>query len=140
MVRAGIRSTMRDRLGDVFRRDHPARVAGRGLPGIRAEFRIHAARHDGTDAHVVVAVVQHHGLGETVEPELGGVVAGAAAERVLAGQAGDVDDEAAAALGEPRQRLARAVERTVQIQVDVAVPLFRRHVADFSEHALRRRC
>src|ERR1035438_3842649 len=73
-----------------------------------------------------------------VEAELTGVIAGAAAEGVFPGEARDVDDEAAAAFAEPRQRFARAIEWAVQVELDVAAPLIESQVRDFAEHALTR--
>jgi len=78
-------------------------------------------------------VVQHHGFAESVESEFGCVVARAAAERVLPREARNVHDEPAAALGEPFQRLPGTVERPVQIEIDIAVPLLRRHLGHLAE-------
>ena len=78
-------------------------------------------------------MIEHQGLTESVEAEFGGVVAGAAAECVLTGEAGDVDDEAAAALAESREGFVGAVEGSIEVEIDVAVPIFHRHLADFPE-------
>src|ERR1035441_4692893 len=122
----------RHRFGHVFRCDHPACVAG-ALGGVARELRVHAARHDATDPNVVVTVVEHHGFAESVESEFGCVVARAAAERILPREAGNIDDEPAAALGEAFQRLPGTIERPVQIEVDIAMPLLRRHLGHLPE-------
>ena len=97
------------------------------------ELGVHASRHDATDPDVVVTVVEHHGFAEAVESELGCVVARAAAKGVLPREAGNIDDKAAAAPGEAFQRLVRAVERAIQIEIDIAVPLLRRHLRHLVE-------
>ena len=112
MVRAGMRSTMATASAT-----SSGAIIQLGISGAvewpAGECGIHAARHNGGDPHVILAMVEHHGLGESVETELGGVVAGAAAERVLARQAGDVDDESAAALRR-NGPAPRASSRTVR--------------------------
>src|ERR1039457_5070303 len=120
-------------LRHVLRRDHPTGVA-RAFARLCAEFRVHAPRHNRADTYMVIAMVQHHRFAETVEPKLRGVITRAAAEGVLPGQAGDVDDEPAAAPRKLRQRFPRAVECAVQVEVDVAAPLLRRHLAHLAEH------
>src|ERR1039458_2490395 len=122
-------------LRHVFWRNHPTGIA-RTFARLSAEFRVHAPRHNRADSYMFIAMVQHHRFAETVEPELRGVITGSAAEGILSGQAGDVDDEPAATPRELRQRFPRAIESAIQVEVDVAVPLLRRHLAHFVEYPL----
>ncbi len=86
-----------------------------------------------TDA--VVAHLLHQRLTEGVQRGLRRTVGGAVDEGVLAGQAADVDDPAAAASLEVRQRGVAAVEDAAQVGVDDAMPLIHRHLGHRSEHA-----
>jgi len=81
-----------------------------------------------------MAMVKHHRFAKTVEPELRCVIAGAAAERIPARKAGDIHDEAAAALSKTRQCLARAVERSVQIEIDIPSPIVKCHITHLAEY------
>src|ERR1035438_860416 len=126
----------RYRFGDIFRGNHPTRIGGPGFPRGTRELRIDAARHDGTYPYVVVAVVEHQRLGESVEAEFRRVIGGAPAEGVAGGQAGDVDDESAAARGETGQGLMSAIESAIQVEIDVEVPLLRRHLPHLAEAPL----
>src|SRR5262249_20390094 len=65
-------------------------------------------------------------------------VCGASGERIFSGEAGDVDDVASAFFPEAVQGFTGAVERAIQIQVDVAMPFFRRHFTYFAKDALAR--
>ena len=95
---------------------HPCRSA--------TKFCIDASRHNVSDPHVVVAMVQHHGLRETVQSELGSVVRRAARKCILPCQATYIDDVAAATILYPRQRFARAIKRSRQIRLDGLLPIF----------------
>ncbi len=87
--------------------DHDSsHVFGRQLPlGSRAgvgsaEPCEHGPRAHRADADAVVTKLLHQRLAKRIQAGLGGRVRGAAGERVLAGQAADVDDPAAAALAQ----------------------------------------
>ena len=71
-----------------------------------------------------MAVIEHQGFGKSVKAEFRCVVGSAAAEGIARGEAGDVDDEATAAEDESSQGLVRAVERAVEVEIDVEVPFF----------------
>src|ERR1700689_4835734 len=51
------------------------------------KFCIDASRHNVSAPHVVIAMIQHHGLRKTVQAELGSVVRRAARKGVLSRQA-----------------------------------------------------
>ena len=75
-------------------------------------------RHHVADADVVVAHLLHQRFAERVQAGLRRAVGGAAGKRVLAGQAADVDDPAAAALPQVRNRGVAAVEDAAEVRVD----------------------
>src|SRR5580692_240442 len=56
------------------------------------KFCIAASRHNVSDPHVVIAMIQHHGLRKTVQAELGSVVGRAPRKGILSGQATYIDD------------------------------------------------
>ena len=95
----------------------------------------HRARHHVADADVVVAHLLHQRLAERVQARLRRAVGGAAGNGVLAGQAADVDDVAAAALAQVRHRRVAGVEDAGQVGVDHLGPLRGRHVGDVGEDA-----
>src|ERR1019366_6158961 len=103
MVRAGIRNTMDTASATSSGAIIQLVSAGPGFSRSAGEFGIDAAWHDGTDAHVVVAMIQHQCLGETVKTKFCRVIAGASAEGVARGEAGDVNHESAAADGKAGQ-------------------------------------
>src|SRR5205807_1638307 len=105
---------MRDVLGGYL----PTAIA-RGV----SEVGVDTAGHNRSDADLVVAMVEHHGFGEEIEARLRRIIGSASGERVLAGETRDVDDEAAAA-GETGERFAGTIEGTVQVEVDIAMPVF----------------
>src|SRR5215469_18223795 len=79
-------------------------------------------------------MIEHHCFSESIERKFGGVIGRATAERILAGQARDIDDEAAATTAKKtRQRFARTVERPIQVQFNIAVPVLVGHVRHFAE-------
>src|SRR5476649_514697 len=117
-----------NRFGNIFGRNRPTGVAGARLPWVGRKLRIHAARHNAAYTHIVVAMIQHHGLAEAVEPEFRSVVRRAAAEGVLARKARNIDDEPAAAPGKTLQRFVRAVESAVEIDIDVLMPFLGCHL------------
>ena len=100
-----------------------------------AEAGIDRSWQDIRHADAVVANLLHQRLAEGVQRRLRRTVGGAVDEGVLAGQAADVDDPAAAARLEVRQRGVAAVEDAAQVRVDDAVPLIHRHLGHRSEHA-----
>ena len=59
------------------------------------ELSIDTAGHDVTHTNVIVAVIQHRRLAETVQSKFGSVVAGAAGKWIFSSQAADIDDPAA---------------------------------------------
>src|ERR1700733_9871593 len=85
---------------------------------------IDASRHNVSDPHVVIAMVQHHGLREAVQTELGSVVGRTACECILSRQATYVDDVTAATILHARQRFTRAKERSRQIRLNRFLPVF----------------
>ena len=113
-----------------FRVELPVRV-----DRTRPEAGLHAARHDGADANVVVAQVEHHRLGEAGQAELGGVVGGPAGERVFPRKASDVQDEPAAPLPHAGGGQSREVERAAQVRGDDLVPGLRSQFVDRTEVA-----
>src|SRR5688572_11287231 len=88
----------------------------------RHELGRHTAGHDVADAHAIVTDFLHQRLAESNQTEFAGVVCGTARERILAGEAADVDDPAAAACDQMRQRGVRAVEHAVQVRLDHHAP------------------
>src|SRR5580700_7558090 len=68
--------------------------------------------------------VHHHGLAESVEAELRGVVGRSPREGVLAGQTADVYHVPSASPLKSRQRLAAAVKNTRQIRLERPLPIF----------------
>ena len=81
----------------------PARASSRAPPVTAAEAGRDRSRHDVADADVVVPDLLHQRFAERVQPGLRRAVRRAAGERVLAGQAADVDDPAAAAPAQLRE-------------------------------------
>ncbi len=94
------------KFGNVFRLDLPVIAAA------RSELGGDAARHDAAYAHAIVSVVQHHRFAEAVEAELGGVVGSATGERILTGQAADVNYVSRARFSKLRKCFAAAVENS----------------------------
>ena len=79
-------------------------------------------------------VIEHERLGESIDAKFCRVISSTAAERVLRRKAGDVDDETAARVTKSCHCFTCAIERTVQVQVDIAMPVFGRHLANLFEH------
>src|SRR3984885_13336895 len=94
-----------------------------GLGRSATESCIDASGHNVSDAHVVIAMVQHHCFAEAVQSELGSVVGGAARECIFPRQASNVDDVTAATFLHARERFARAIERPRQIRLDGLLPI-----------------
>src|SRR5581483_2169608 len=118
-------------VGDIFRCDLPGRCGG-----ARAELGIYAPWHDIAHAHVVVAVIEHHGFAETVQSIFRRIICGAACEGVAAGQTADVDNISATSGAKAWQSFMRTIEGAIQIHVYSAAPLFEtefRHTAKNSD-------
>ena len=77
----------------------------------------------------------HQRFAERVQPRLRGAVGGAADEGVLARQAADVDDPAAATGAQLRNGGVAAVEHAGQVRLDHAQPVVIAHVGDVRERA-----
>ena len=134
MVRAGIRSTR-----DTDSATSSAAIiqlvsSGRGFPGV-PENSV-STLPGMMEQTRILPVIQHEGFGKSIESEFRRVVRSAATEGVACGQAGNVDDESAAARQEPRQGLVRAIEGSVKIEIDISVPFLGRHLADFFKETL----
>src|SRR5580658_103109 len=110
-------------LPNILRRDLPFRLCQIGLGRSATEVCIDASRHNVSDPHVVVTMVQHHGFRETVQSEFGSVVRGASRKCIFPCQATYVDDVAAATILHARQRFARAIKRSRQIRFDGLLPI-----------------
>src|SRR6185503_10515031 len=78
--------------------NHLSHIFRRQLPGtftrylMLSEARVHAAGHHIADADVVVAQVLHDRFAEPIQSKLGSIVSRPSFERVLPGQAADIDD------------------------------------------------
>ena len=103
-----------------------ATSSGRDLPvgdaalAATAEPGGHRARHDVADADVVVTDFLHQRLAERVQTGLRRAVRRPADERVLSGQAADVDDPAAAAAPQVGNGGVTAVEHAAEVRVDAS--------------------
>src|SRR4051812_347672 len=127
-----VREQIEDDLRNVLGGQLPVSLAA--APAV-AEPGRHRSRHHVADADVVVANFLHQRFAERVQARLGRAVRRAAGERVLAGQAADVDDPAAAAAAHLGNRGARAVEDAAQVRVDHLAPVLDAHVAGVGEAA-----
>src|SRR5690242_14595749 len=85
--------------------------------------RVYAAGKNVAYTYVVIPMVEHHGLTQSVQAEFRGVVSRAAGERIFSSQAADVDDRTAGStLLKPFKSLAAAIERTGEIGFNHAIP------------------
>src|ERR1700733_1195162 len=85
---------------------------------------IDASWHNVRDSHVVVAMIQHHCFGETIQSKLRRVVSGATSETILPCQTAYVDDVTAATILHASQRFTRAIKRSREIRLDGLPPFF----------------
>ena len=120
-LRGGCDNRLHDHLRYVLGMELPL-GAGFGLAAV--EPGGHRARAHVADPDAVEAKLLHERLAEGVDAGLGGAVGGAAGEGILARQAADVDDPAAAACFERGNGGLAAVEEAGQVDVDEPVPLF----------------
>src|SRR4051812_44251828 len=83
-----------------------------------------AARHDVCHSDIILAVVEHRGLAESVQSELRGIVRASARKGVLPSQAAYIDDAAAAGLFKPRKSFSCAIKGARQVDSNHPVPFF----------------
>src|SRR4026208_686988 len=95
-----------------------------------SEARIHAAGHDVADTNIVLAQVLHDRFAEPIQSKLGSIVSRPAFERVLPGQAGDIDDVSTTTLLKVWNGGVAAVEHTRKVRIDHLPPLFWSHSAN----------
>jgi len=92
------------------------------------------AGHDGADPNAAGAQVEHHGLCESYQSELAGIVGAATGKEVGARQARDGEDVAPGYL-QQWQCCPDAVKNACQVGVDGLVPLLKRDLIDGREMA-----
>src|ERR1039457_6711085 len=116
---------------DVVGGDLPPSTGGGGT----GELRIDASRHDVAHPDIVVAVVKHHRLAESVKPEFRRVVGCASGEGVLPGQAAHVDNVTSPTVLHTWQSFMAAVKNAREVGVDHAAPVFDREIGGAAKGA-----
>src|SRR5271154_2969155 len=83
-------------LRNILRRNLPIRdTLGTAANGTSTKFGIDASRHDTSNSHSFISVIQHHSFTKTVQSKLRSVVCRPARECIFSSQATYIDDVAA---------------------------------------------
>lgn len=114
-----------NRIGDIVRGEHPARVS---VPA--EELRRDGTGVHDTHLHTLVTHLEHQRFAEAHDRVLGSAVAATAHERAATGDRSDDHNVTPSALDHARQHRPRDVEERIEVHVDHRVPFVGRELEE----------